>query len=77
MMAQSDFQTLLAVAQAKTSAQSAPNNGASDRNGIIKAMADGNMSDLDIARQMGMTRDEVRMVLNLDQKGRLTMEGTK
>lgn len=37
----------------------------SERAQIILAMASGGMSDLDIARQMGMTRDEIRLVLSI------------
>jgi hypothetical protein len=66
MMAQSDFQTLLNVAQKSTpSERSIPSLGISERNMIVKAMAEGSMPDVDIARQLGMTRDEVNLVLNM------------
>lgn len=66
MMAQSDFQTLLNVAQKSTpSDRSIPSLGISERNMIVKAMAEGSMPDVDIARQLGMTRDEVNLVLNM------------
>lgn len=66
IMAQSDFQTLLNVAQKSTpSERSIPSLGISERNMIVKAMAEGNMPDVDIARQLGMTRDEVNLVLNM------------
>jgi hypothetical protein len=66
LMAQSDFQTLLKSAQSTTpSERSIPTLGIGERNSIVKAMAQGNTSDVDIARQLGMTRDEVRLVLNV------------
>ncbi len=66
IMAQSDFQTLLNVAQKSTpSERSIPSLGISERNMIVKAMAEGSMPDVDIARQLGMTRDEVNLVLNM------------
>lgn len=66
VMAQSDFQTLLNVAQKSTpSERSIPSLGISERNMIVKAMAEGSMPDVDIARQLGMTRDEVNLVLNM------------
>lgn len=67
-MAQSDFQTLLSAAKNTTpSERSIPSFAISERNLIVKAMAEGNMPDVDIARQLGMTRDEVRLVLNIGQ----------
>ena len=46
-----------------------------ERNRIVVAMAAGSMSDVDIARQMGMTRDEVRLILNVNQRSRTSTEG--
>lgn len=66
MMAQSDFQTLLEASQKNTPAErTIPTLAIGERNMIVKAMAEGNMSDVDIARQLGMTRDEVSLVLNI------------
>lgn len=39
--------------------------GTAERGQMVTAMARGGMSELDIARQMGMTRDEVKMMLNI------------
>ena len=44
------------------------------RRQVVKAMEAGGMSDVDIARQMGMTRDEVRMILSLNQSNRVITE---
>jgi hypothetical protein len=62
IMAQDDFQSLLSV-EKKSTASSVTD--ARERNQVIVAMASGGMNDVDIARQMGMPRDEIRMVVNL------------
>jgi len=62
ILAQDDFQSLLNV-EKKSSSSSI--SDARERNQVIVAMASGGMADVDIARQMGMPRDEVRMVVNL------------
>jgi hypothetical protein len=77
-MAQSDFQTLLNTAQNTTpSERSIPTLDISERNSVVKAMADGNMSDVDIARQLGMTRDEVQLVINIGKATSATTEVSK
>jgi hypothetical protein len=75
IMAQSDFQTLLSAAQKSTPTErSIPSLGISERNMIVKAMAGGNMPDVDIARQLGMTRDEVNLVLNMGKASSSNVE---
>ena len=39
-----------------------------DRNKIVIAMAAGEMSEVDIARRMGITREEVRLIINVNQR---------
>ena len=39
-----------------------------------KAMAEAGMNLIDIARQMGMTQDEVRIILDVGQKNRTVKE---
>lgn len=71
-MAQEDFQTLLKLSQAKTGAEQpagAGVNSAMERNRLMQAMAAGNMSDIEIARQFGVTREEVRLVLSVQKNG--------
>lgn len=73
VLAQDDFKTLLAAvqkSQASSPATPAPlrPSGPSERSHIVSAMALGGMSSLDIARQMGMTLDEVNTILALQQK---------
>lgn len=62
ILAQDDFQSLLSIEKKAGSGMMAD---ARDRNQVILSMASGGMTDVDIARQMGMPRDEVRMVVNL------------
>jgi hypothetical protein len=80
ILGQSDFRKLLEVSrtgqQAKPEAaravdpSSAPNSLAStlERNRLISAMSAANMSDVEIARQFGVSRDEVRLVLNVHNR---------
>ena len=78
VMAQSDFQALLNAAKTERSSSPANStspaapaahnvNSALERNRMVLAMGQSGMSDLDIARQMGMAREEVRLVLNIQQ----------
>lgn len=72
ILAQNDFKKLLETFQTN-----APNaQGAIDfkvqlnspeRNRIVTAMANGGMNYLDIARQMGMTIEEVKMIITLQK----------
>jgi hypothetical protein len=73
-MAQGDFRTLLAAANKGSTqpAQSAQTMAGGDRNRMVLAMASGSMHDVDIARQLGMTLDEVRMVISANQKSRIS-----
>jgi hypothetical protein len=70
VLAQDDFKSLLAAVQAqpKTDSSSFFSSQPTDRSQIVQAMASGGMADVDIARQMGMTRDEVRLVLSIGQR---------
>ncbi len=74
ILAQDDFRTLLAAVQ-KSQTSASPSIPAGlrptsslERNQIVVSMASGGMSALDIARQMGMTIDEVNMVVRLNQR---------
>jgi hypothetical protein len=74
ILGQSDFQTMLNVTRSKPTEQSASTSAPSassieDRNRMVGAMSSGGMNDVDIARQLGMTRDEVRMVINISNIG--------
>jgi hypothetical protein len=71
-MGQTDFQALLNVSQERVNQAEQPNSVASvqERNRLIGAMAEANMTDVDIARQFSMTREEVQLVLNTQRVGR-------
>ncbi|HPH96558.1 MAG TPA: hypothetical protein PKW33_14605 [Anaerolineaceae bacterium] len=64
ILGQSDFQTLLAASQTRSTG-SVTASSPTDRTQVVTAMSAGGMNELDIARQMGMPRDEVQMILNL------------
>jgi hypothetical protein len=71
-MGQSDFQTLM---QASEKRQVGPSpEAALQRNGIVNAMAEAGMNVTDIARQMGMSQEEVHLVLDLNPKNRSDLE---
>lgn len=83
-LGQGDFRALLAAASKKpeaatnaaavtgaanvTASGAVSSTAAADRNRMVLAMSKSNMTDIDIARQLGMTRDEVRMVMNVSQR---------
>ena len=48
-----------------------------ERNQVVTAMQGGGMSDAEIARQVGMTREEVRMILSLNQSAGTGLEAQK
>lgn len=69
MMVQSDFKTLLQAANNHSGSQRVmPSQNIVERSQMVVAMAAGNMQDIDIARQMGMTREEVRLILSVQGK---------
>jgi hypothetical protein len=72
VMGQSDFKTLLGVTQSRVNQTQTVESTASvmDRNRLMGAMSEANMSDVDIARQFSITREEVQLVLNVQQKNK-------
>jgi hypothetical protein len=75
ILAQGDFKTLLQAAQKQSIPTSLGSQGTGEKSQMVMAMADGNMSELEIARNLGMTRDEVRLVLSISKNGPSTVEG--
>ena len=73
VMGQSDFKTLLSVTQSRVNQAPTVDSTAAvmDRNRLIGAMSEANMSDVDIARQFSITREEVQLVLNVQQKNKV------
>jgi len=72
MMGQSDFKALLDVAKSRPTQMPTLDSTSSviERNRLIGAMSEANMSDIDIARQFSMSREEVQLILNVQQKTR-------
>jgi hypothetical protein len=69
VLAQSDFQKLLDAAKAVPGSQKSMNiTNIAERNQMVRAMSASNMPDVDIARQLGMTREEVRMINSLSAR---------
>jgi len=70
VMGQSDFKALLGVTQSRVNQPLTvdPTTSALERNRLIGAMSEANMSDMDIARQFSMGREEVHLILNTQQK---------
>jgi transcriptional regulator with GAF, ATPase, and Fis domain len=69
VLGQSDFQKLLDAAKAVPGSQKAVSiTNVAERNQMVRAMSASNMPDVDIARQLGMTREEVRMINSLSAR---------
>ena len=69
VMGQSDFKALLNIAQSSPSQSRATESVSSvlERNRLIGAMSEANMSEIDIARQFSMSREEVHLIVNTQQ----------
>jgi len=72
VMGQPDFKALLNVAQSRTGQVPNTDSTASvmERNRLIGAMSEANMTEIDIARQFSMTREEVNLILSTQQKNK-------
>jgi hypothetical protein len=72
VMGQSDFKALLDVARTRTNQPATVDSTSSimERNRLIGAMSEANMSDIDIARQFSVSREEVQLILSAQQKTR-------
>ena len=70
VMGQTDFKTLLNISLEKSTQSQSVDSVSSvlERNRLIGAMSEANMSDVDIARQFSMSREEVQLVLSFQQR---------
>ncbi len=70
VMGQSDFKALLNLSQEKASQPQTVDAVSSvlERNRLIGAMSEANMTDVEIARQFSMSREEVQLVLSFQQR---------
>jgi hypothetical protein len=67
---QSDFQYMLQAVRNRSVSSASPTAAHLERTQVVGAMAAAGMNLMDIARQMGMTHDEVRLILDVAQKSR-------
>jgi hypothetical protein len=72
VMGQSDFKALLDIASSRPGQAASVDSvsSAMERNRLIGAMSEANMSELDIARQFSMSREEVQLILSAQQKAK-------
>jgi hypothetical protein len=78
ILGQNDFKALLEAARSGQRPQAAnAARQAGDRLQMVAAMAAGNMSEVEIARQLGMAREEVRLILEVNQKAKARPEVIK
>jgi hypothetical protein len=69
VLMQSDFKALLDAAKTVNNNQRiSTTTNIAERNQMVRAMSGSNMLDVDIARQLGMTREEVRMITSLSSR---------
>jgi hypothetical protein len=69
ILRQSDFKALLDAAKTVNNNQRiSTTTNIAERNQMVRAMSGSNMLDVDIARQLGMTREEVRMITSLSSR---------
>jgi hypothetical protein len=69
LMGQDDFKQMLDVAQSKpVSSIDSSSQNVLERNQMIQSMAAANMTDLDIARQMGISREEVNLIVSIGER---------
>jgi hypothetical protein len=69
ILGQDDFRAMMSASMQAPGMQGVRPAPSAEKYQIVSAMASGGMADMDIARHLGLTRDEVRMVLSLSQKG--------
>jgi hypothetical protein len=66
-MVQDDFTTLFEVAKASNTSE-VQSSSPLERNQAVTAMTVGGMSDLEIARHVGMIREEIRLIVKTVQR---------
>ena len=65
-----DFTNILNAVQSTTTSSgfSLPSQNVVERNQMIQSMAAANMTDLEIAKQMGMSREEVNLIVSVNDR---------
>lgn len=79
VMGQTDFRTLLNISQTRVNQPQSldATSSALERNRLIGAMSEAKMSDVDIARQFSMSREEVQLVLSFQKNNRSYGDGIR
>jgi hypothetical protein len=67
VLKESSFQTLMALKEKQVNGQISSTIPIEEKQSIVTALASGGMSETDIAKQLGIARDEVRMIVNLSE----------
>jgi DNA-binding NarL/FixJ family response regulator len=76
LLAQNDFRALLnavssvSAADGANAAASRPAQPAAERSQLVLAMSAGGMTEVEIARQMGVSREEIHLMIHLQQPAR-------
>jgi DNA-binding NarL/FixJ family response regulator len=71
-MKESSFKTLMALKEQQVDGTISSNMPVEEKHKIVTALASGGMSETDIAKQLGVARDEVRMIVNLSEMNSTT-----
>jgi transcription initiation factor IIE alpha subunit len=64
---ESSFKTLMSLKEQQLDGTITSNIPVEEKHKIVNALASGGMSETDIAKQLGVARDEVRMIVNLSE----------
>jgi hypothetical protein len=75
IMAQNDFRALFDALGNSDQQSPSRTTNSSERNQVVVAMSAGGMGEIDIARQMGMSRDEVRTLVQIASQKNKTNPG--
>jgi hypothetical protein len=72
-----DFSNILNAVQSTSSSNfSLPSQNVVERNQMIQSMAAADMTDLEIAKQMGMSREEVNLIVSVSERSNSGKEVT-
>ena len=71
-MKESSFKTLMSLKEQQLDGTVSSSIPVEEKHKIVNALASGGMSETDIAKQLGVARDEVRMIVNLSEMNSTT-----
>jgi transcription initiation factor IIE alpha subunit len=67
VLKESSFKTLMTLKEKQLDGQVSSSIPVEEKHRIVNALASGGMGETDIAKQLGIARDEVRMIVNLSE----------